>query len=80
MRDGTAASRKFIDLIRQASSKWANWDPPIEIKVSLNALLLLREFRLTTEACRWGPMGQSTVRVESSMWKGISTIMHFKRH
>lgn len=33
MRDGTAASRKFIDLIRQASSKWANWDPPIEIKV-----------------------------------------------
>ncbi|KAG1782203.1 hypothetical protein EV702DRAFT_1041898 [Suillus placidus] len=28
-----AASRKFIDLIRQASSKWANWDPPIEIKV-----------------------------------------------
>ncbi|KAG1869167.1 hypothetical protein C8R48DRAFT_110368 [Suillus tomentosus] len=33
MRDNTAASRKFIDLIRQASSKWANWDPPIEIKV-----------------------------------------------
>ncbi|KAG1748135.1 hypothetical protein EDB19DRAFT_1684462 [Suillus lakei] len=32
MRD-TTASRKFIDLIRQASSKWANWDPPIEIKV-----------------------------------------------
>ncbi|KAG1745021.1 uncharacterized protein EDB91DRAFT_1050155 [Suillus paluster] len=32
MRD-IAASRKFIDLIRQASSKWANWDPPIEIKV-----------------------------------------------
>lgn len=33
MRDSTAASRKFIDLIRQASSKWANWDPPIKIKV-----------------------------------------------
>ncbi|KAG1745020.1 uncharacterized protein EDB91DRAFT_1271489 [Suillus paluster] len=29
----TAASRKFIDLILQTSSKWANWDPPIEIKV-----------------------------------------------
>ncbi|KAG0704041.1 hypothetical protein DFH29DRAFT_997923 [Suillus ampliporus] len=29
----TAASRRFIDLIRQASSKWANLDPPIEIKV-----------------------------------------------
>lgn len=33
MRDNTTASRKFIDLIRQASSKWVNWDPPIEIKV-----------------------------------------------
>jgi hypothetical protein len=40
MRDNTAASRKFIDLIRQASSKWANWDPPIEIKVSLNVLVI----------------------------------------
>jgi hypothetical protein len=44
MRDGTAASRKFIDLIRQASSKWANWDPPIEIKVSLNALVITAQF------------------------------------
>lgn len=33
MRDNTKASRKYIDLIHQASSKWANWDPPIEIKV-----------------------------------------------
>ncbi|KAG2148862.1 hypothetical protein DEU56DRAFT_782542 [Suillus clintonianus] len=32
MRD-TAASRKYIDLIRGASSKWANWDPPTKIKV-----------------------------------------------
>ncbi|KAG1748137.1 hypothetical protein EDB19DRAFT_1684483 [Suillus lakei] len=32
MRD-TAASRKFIDLIRQASSKWANCDPSVRIKV-----------------------------------------------
>ncbi|KAG2057966.1 hypothetical protein BDR06DRAFT_877069 [Suillus hirtellus] len=28
-----SASRKFIDLIFQTSSKWANWDPPIPIKV-----------------------------------------------
>jgi hypothetical protein len=27
------ASRKFADLIWQASSKWPNWDPPIPIKV-----------------------------------------------
>jgi hypothetical protein len=27
------ASRKFIDLIFQSSSKWANWDPPMTIKV-----------------------------------------------
>jgi hypothetical protein len=26
-------SRKFIDLIRATSSKWANWDPPNQIKV-----------------------------------------------
>ncbi|KAF8126282.1 hypothetical protein EV363DRAFT_1348183 [Boletus edulis] len=26
-------SRKFIDLIRATTSKWANWDPPREIKV-----------------------------------------------
>ncbi|KAG1840557.1 hypothetical protein F4604DRAFT_436875 [Suillus subluteus] len=26
-------ARKFTDLIRQTSSKWANWDPAIEIKV-----------------------------------------------
>lgn len=26
-------SRKFIDLIQGATSKWANWDPPREIKV-----------------------------------------------
>ncbi|KAG8215952.1 hypothetical protein J3R82DRAFT_7932 [Butyriboletus roseoflavus] len=25
--------RKYIDLIRQVSSKWVNWDPPIEIRV-----------------------------------------------
>ncbi|KAF8549236.1 hypothetical protein OG21DRAFT_1470252 [Imleria badia] len=25
--------RKYVDLILQASSKWVNWDPPIEIKV-----------------------------------------------
>ncbi|KAG2108506.1 uncharacterized protein F5147DRAFT_576935 [Suillus discolor] len=27
------ASRKFIDLIFQTSSKWADWDPPVPIKV-----------------------------------------------
>lgn len=28
--------RKYIDLIREASSKWVNWDPPIEIRVSVH--------------------------------------------
>ncbi|KDR70879.1 hypothetical protein GALMADRAFT_812426 [Galerina marginata CBS 339.88] len=32
MLDNTS-SRKFIDLIRKASSKWASWDPGHEIKV-----------------------------------------------
>ncbi|SRR6266702_1120895 len=29
------AQRKYIDLIKEASSKWANWDPPKRIQVSL---------------------------------------------
>ncbi|KAK7678967.1 hypothetical protein QCA50_014746 [Cerrena zonata] len=31
--ESTYSSRKFIDLIFTASSKWANWDPPKQIKV-----------------------------------------------
>ncbi|KAG1867042.1 hypothetical protein C8R48DRAFT_599837 [Suillus tomentosus] len=27
------AARKFVDLIRQSTAKWANWDPPIPIPV-----------------------------------------------
>jgi len=27
------ASRKYIDLVYQASTKWANWDPPVPVKV-----------------------------------------------
>ncbi|KAF9463819.1 hypothetical protein BDZ94DRAFT_1258086 [Collybia nuda] len=27
------SSRKYVDLIRSCSSKWANWDPPNEIQV-----------------------------------------------
>ncbi|EGN97520.1 hypothetical protein SERLA73DRAFT_110780 [Serpula lacrymans var. lacrymans S7.3] len=26
------ASRKYVDLIRQTSAKWANWDPPIPVQ------------------------------------------------
>jgi len=31
--DKPSISRKFIDLIFQASAKWANWNPPYQIKV-----------------------------------------------
>jgi hypothetical protein len=31
------ASRKFIDLIQGATSKWANWDPPKKIAVCKDA-------------------------------------------
>lgn len=34
------ASRKYIDLIQQASSKFANWDPPHLIKVGCPTLNL----------------------------------------
>jgi len=30
---GASGSRKYIDLIRVASAKWANWDPPVPIQV-----------------------------------------------
>jgi len=33
MFHSTESSRKYIDLIYTASSKWANWDPPKQIKV-----------------------------------------------
>lgn len=29
------AQRKYIDLIKEVSSKWANWDPPKRVRVSL---------------------------------------------
>ena len=29
------AQRKYIDLIRETSSLWANWDPPKRVRVSL---------------------------------------------
>ena len=31
--------RKYIDLIRQVSSKWVNWDPPIEIRVGFITII-----------------------------------------
>ncbi|KAG9312050.1 hypothetical protein JVU11DRAFT_7331 [Chiua virens] len=33
MTDSNRNVRKFIDLVRQISGKWANWDPPIPVKV-----------------------------------------------
>ena len=36
MFGSTESSRKYIDLIYTASSKWANWDPPKQIKASIS--------------------------------------------
>ena len=36
MFGSTDSSRKYIDLIYTASSKWANWDPPKQIKASIS--------------------------------------------
>ena len=38
--------RKYIDLIYRVSTKWVNWDPPIEIPVCLSSRLSAR-IRLT---------------------------------
>ena len=37
------SARKYIDLIFAASSKWANWDPPKQIKVDLTVTSSLLE-------------------------------------
>lgn len=34
------ASRKYVDLIKEASSKWANWDPPNAIEVRYDICLV----------------------------------------
>jgi hypothetical protein len=39
--DTPSTSRKFIDLILKASAKWANWNPPYEIKVRVSVNYLL---------------------------------------
>ncbi|KAG2357165.1 hypothetical protein BDR07DRAFT_1491014 [Suillus spraguei] len=36
------AARKFVDLIRQSTAKWANWDPPIPIQYAARFSSVLR--------------------------------------
>ena len=38
------ASRKYVDLIKEASSKWANWDPPNVIQVRYTTTLIDSSF------------------------------------
>ena len=42
--------RKYVDLIRQVSSKWANWDPPIPVKVHLSGTPALSDLIFTRSA------------------------------
>ena len=43
--DNHSTSRKFIDLIYKASNKWANWNPPYEIKVRVSVSYLRIDYR-----------------------------------
>jgi len=36
------AQRKYIDLIKEAAAKWANWDPARNIYVSIAIFLFVR--------------------------------------
>ncbi len=35
------AQRKYINLIKEATEKWSNWDPPKTIHVSIASPLVL---------------------------------------
>ena len=45
-------SRKFIDLIKTATSKWVNWDPAVPIQVSPSHYLRRREFNPESDSGR----------------------------
>jgi hypothetical protein len=36
------AQRKYVDLIKEAAAKWANWDPARNILVSIAIYLFVR--------------------------------------
>ncbi|KAG2115695.1 hypothetical protein BD769DRAFT_1629906 [Suillus cothurnatus] len=49
------AARKFIDLIRQSTAKWANWDPPIPIQVGAYGRLNVESGELDIEGNIYDP-------------------------
>lgn len=49
------AARKYIDLIRQSTAKWANWDPPIPIQVGAYGRLNTESGELDIEGNIYDP-------------------------
>ena len=54
------AQRKYIDLIKEAAAKWANWDPPRNIRVSIVAPWSV-SFRLSAYPLHFLPNQNSPV-------------------
>ena len=57
VRNGTTSNRntrKFIDLIRKATGKWTNWDPPIPVTVIVSFFLLVAISVKTHFPSGWG--------------------------
>ncbi|KAG1752086.1 hypothetical protein EDB19DRAFT_1993852 [Suillus lakei] len=62
-----SASRKFIDLIFQTSSKWANWDPPIEIRVGHYGTINKNTGVLEVEGNIYEPAFQESLKQQGLM-------------
>lgn len=56
------AQRKYIDLIKEVSSKWANWDPPKRVHVSFASLRFVATLnsRFYTQAGDFGTVNRKT--------------------
>ncbi|KAG1724596.1 hypothetical protein EDB19DRAFT_1915444 [Suillus lakei] len=61
------ASRKFIDLIQGATSKWANWDPPREITVGDYGMIINETGEFDWEGNIYSPDFQE--KLKSSKYK-----------
>jgi len=51
--------RKYVDLIRQSSSKWANWDPPIPVEVGAYGTINYETGELEVEGNIYDPEFQA---------------------
>lgn len=68
------ASRKYVDLINETSSKWANWDPPAPIVVSAPiAMIKIKQPQMLVLLHRLVILARSAARLVNLSGKATST-------